>query len=157
MSRPSSRALLALAAALVTLFTGCQMPDSRAETVSSATSALPAVYTPDGGPGAYKNPIVFADYSDPDVCRVGDDFYMTASSFSCFPGLPVLHSRDLAHWTIIGHALPRYPAPLDANFNTPAHGAGVWAPAIPGVATWGAARRNSTAQSTARPKHATET
>ena len=47
----------------------------------------------------YTNPILHMDYSDPDVCRVGEDYYMTASSFNCFPGLPILHSRDLVHWT----------------------------------------------------------
>ncbi|KAA6326642.1 Non-reducing end alpha-L-arabinofuranosidase BoGH43A, partial [termite gut metagenome] len=44
--------------------------------------------------GVYQNPILHADYSDPDVIRVGDDFYMTASSFNCVPGLPILHSKD---------------------------------------------------------------
>ena len=62
---------------------------------------------PDNRDGTYTNPIIFADYSDPDVIRVGDDFYMTASSFNCAPGLPILHSRDLVNWTIIGHALQR--------------------------------------------------
>jgi len=124
----SQRLFFSALALVVVYFAGCQM--SSVTSRSLVTSALPAVYAPDDGPGSYKNPIVFADYSDPDVCRAGDDFYMTASSFSCFPGLPILHSRDLVHWTIIGHALPRYPAPFDANFNAPVHGGGVWAPAI---------------------------
>src|SRR6185503_14562207 len=55
----------------------------------------------------YRNPILFADYSDPDVIRVGDRYYMTASSFHFSPGLPLLESRDLVHWKLIGHALPR--------------------------------------------------
>ncbi len=46
----------------------------------------------------FKNPILYADYSDPDVIRVGDDFYMTASSFTYVPGLPILHSKDLVNW-----------------------------------------------------------
>lgn len=87
----------------------------------------PGPWSPDNGDGTYKNPIIFADYSDPDVIRVGDDFFMTASSFSCFPGLPVLSSRDLVNWTIIGHAIDKYP--ID-RFQTPLHGGGVWAPAI---------------------------
>ncbi len=45
----------------------------------------------------YTNPVIDADYSDPDVIRVGDDFYLTASSFNCVPGLPILHSKDLVH------------------------------------------------------------
>ena len=52
----------------------------------------------DLGDGTYKNPILYADYSDPDVIRVGEDFYMTASSFTYVPGLPVLHSKDLVNW-----------------------------------------------------------
>jgi beta-xylosidase len=84
-------------------------------------------WSPDNGDGTFKNPIIFADYSDPDVIRVGDDFYLTASSFSCFPGLPVLQSKDLVNWTIIGHAIEKYPV---ERFKTPVHGGGVWAPAI---------------------------
>jgi beta-xylosidase len=86
------------------------------------------IWVSDLGNGSYKNPILFADYSDPDVCRVGDDYYMTASSFNCIPGLPVLHSNDLVNWTIIGAALPKL-TPEDA-FSHPQHGNGVWAPAI---------------------------
>ncbi|HET9479253.1 MAG TPA: family 43 glycosylhydrolase, partial [Pyrinomonadaceae bacterium] len=76
----------------------------------------------------YTNPIIHADYSDPDVIRVGDDFYLTASSFNCVPGLPILHSKDLINWRIIGHALQKQlPAEV---FSQPQHGNGVWAPAI---------------------------
>ena len=53
------------------------------------------VWVSDNGNGTYTNPIIDADYSDPDVCRVGDDFYMTSSSFSSLPGLQILHSKDL--------------------------------------------------------------
>jgi beta-xylosidase len=80
------------------------------------------------GQGAYTNPIIDADYSDPDVIRVGDDFYLTASSFNCVPGLPILHSKDLVNWKIIGHALQRQPPP--DVFAKPQHGNGVWAPSI---------------------------
>jgi beta-xylosidase len=85
------------------------------------------VWSPDDGDGSYKNPIIFADYSDPDVVRVGDDFYMVASSFNCMPGLPVLHSKDLVNWTIIGHVFQKYPF---EQFNSPQHGNGVWAPSL---------------------------
>jgi len=83
----------------------------------------------DLGNGKYKNPILYADYSDPDACRVGDDYYMTASSFNCIPGLPILHSKDLVNWTIIGHAISRMPenAIFGEGVN---HGGNVWAPAI---------------------------
>lgn len=85
------------------------------------------VWKPDNGDGTYKNPVIFADYSDPDVVRVGDDFYMTASSFNCVPGLPVLHSKDLVNWKLIGHAAEHL---KDKRFNSPQHGNGLWAPSI---------------------------
>ncbi len=86
------------------------------------------VWSPDLGNGKYINPIIDADYSDPDVVRVGDDYYMTASSFSDIPGLPVLHSKDLVNWTIIGHAIAEMPD--YAKFKTPNHGNAVWEPSI---------------------------
>jgi len=75
----------------------------------------------------YSNPIIFADYSDPDVIRVDDNFYMVSSSFSHFPGLPILHSKDLLHWRILGHAATHYPVD---SFKIPQHGNGIWAPSI---------------------------
>jgi beta-xylosidase len=78
--------------------------------------------------GSYTNPVLHGDYSDPDVTRVGDDYYMTSSSFSNVPGLPILHSRDLVNWTLIGHALKAL-APLD-HFATPRRSGGVFAPSI---------------------------
>ena len=108
---------------------------------------------PDCG-DTYRNPIIYADYSDPDICRVGDDYYMTSSSFNHFPGLQILHSTDLVNWELIGAALTDYPGPgwdddrlwdvLSPGMNPemakvpgahewhsiPQHGCGVWAPAI---------------------------
>lgn len=86
------------------------------------------VWKADRGDGTYQNPIIHADYSDPDVCRAGDDFYMTASSFNCVPGLPILHSNDLVKWRLINYALPALM--YAEGFNTPQHGKGVWAPCI---------------------------
>lgn len=91
------------------------------------TPSVSDVWVPDQHDGTYKNPIIHADYSDPDICQVGDDFYMTASSFNAVPGLPILHSRDLVNWKLINHAIPRFPDPY---FDTPQHGNGVWAPSI---------------------------
>ena len=86
------------------------------------------IWCPDNGDGTYTNPVLYADYSDPDVCAVGEDYYLTASSFNCVPGLPILHSRDLVNWEIVGHALLEL-EPKDL-FDKPQHGKGVWAPAI---------------------------
>jgi beta-xylosidase len=86
------------------------------------------VWVADLGNGTYKNPVLNADYSDPDAVRVGSDYYMTSSSFEDIPGLPILHSKDLVNWKLIGHALKRLPQ-LE-YFSVPRHGQGVWAPAI---------------------------
>jgi beta-xylosidase len=91
-------------------------------------SYVSKVWVADNGDGTYKNPVINADYSDPDAIRVGDDYYLVSSSFEDIPGLPILHSKDLVNWTIIGHALKRQP-PFD-HFATPQHGGGVWAPSI---------------------------
>ena len=122
-------------------------------TISSYAQQPSESWNPDKGTH-YVNPVLNADYSDPDVCRVGDDFYMTSSSFACFPGLQILHSTDLVNWEIIGAALTDYPGPgwsderpwetlsqqLDKPYGdvpdshawrtVPQHGNGVWAPAI---------------------------
>lgn len=94
----------------------------------NAQNGLSKSWVADLGNGKYKNPILNADYSDPDVCRVGDDYYMTASSFNCVPGLPILHSKDLVNWKLIGHAVQNL-EPYDV-FSKPQHGNGIWAPAI---------------------------
>ena len=86
------------------------------------------VWVSDNGDGTYKNPVLHADYSDPDAVRVGSDYYLTSSSFEDIPGLPILHSKDLVNWTLIGHALKRQP-PFE-HFSLPRHGEGVWAPSI---------------------------
>ncbi len=84
-------------------------------------------WIPDLNNGNYKNPIIFADYSDPDVIRVEDDFYMVASSFNCMPGIPVLHSNDLVNWKIINYVYDSLPL---ERYNKPVHGEGSWAPSI---------------------------
>ncbi len=83
------------------------------------------VWISDNGDGTYTNPILQADYSDPDVVRVGDDFYMTVSSFNSSPGLPILHSKDLVNWQFVNFALPVLP---DVRYYSPHYSKGVWAP-----------------------------
>jgi beta-xylosidase len=86
------------------------------------------VWVADNGDGTYKNPILHADYSDPDAVRVGDDFYLTASSFNAAPGLPILHSKDLVNWKLINYVFTRQQP--DDVFSKAQHGNGVWAPSI---------------------------
>lgn len=86
------------------------------------------VWNPDLGNGKYKNPVLYADYSDPDAIRVGDDFYLTSSSFGSLPGLQILHSKDLVNWSIIGAAVPYAVPPFEDE--RPQHGNRIWAPSI---------------------------
>lgn len=104
------------------LLGSCLVPSVQAQNYVSK------VWVADQGDGTYKNPVLYADYSDPDVCRVGDDFYMTSSSFGCLPALQILHSKDLVNWSIVSAAVPAsLPPHTDV---TPQHGNRVWAPCI---------------------------
>ena len=91
-------------------------------------SIVSETWVSDQSDGTFRNPILHADYSDPDVVRAGSNFYMAASSFNCVPGLPVLRSGDLVNWTLIGYALPK----LDPTekYNKVQNGNGPWAPCI---------------------------
>ena len=96
---------------------------------ATAQNYVSKVWVADKGDGTYRNPIIYADYSDPDACRVGDDYYMTASSFNCIPALQILHSKDLVNWTIVNAAVPYALEPIEA-VEKPEHGNRVWAPSI---------------------------
>lgn len=92
-----------------------------------------SVRTSDNSDGTFTNPLIFADYPDPDIIRVGPDFYMVSSSFTSVPGIPVCHSTDLLNWTIIGHAYDRLPGTNPAYSmagGTAAYRGGSWAPCI---------------------------
>lgn len=124
--------IAALASALV--LTACAAVPSPAKPPSAVPPAS----------ARYSNPILYADYSDPDLVRVGDRYIMVASSFHFSPGIPVLESYDLVNWRLIGHVLPRLPFgplydmpgphTLDDTVSKPIGGtkymSGVWAPAI---------------------------
>ena len=74
-----------------------------------------------------KNPILRGFYPDPSICRVGEDYYLVNSSFAYFPGVPIFHSKDMAHWEQIGHVLDRESqVPLE-NVK---HSNGIYAPTI---------------------------
>jgi beta-xylosidase len=79
----------------------------------------------------YRNPILFADYSDPDVIRDGVNYYLIASTFHFVPGIPILQSTDLVHWKIAGHVVQRLEMdPRYSMIGGNRYGGGVWAPAI---------------------------
>lgn len=75
----------------------------------------------------YINPVIPSDYSDPDVIRVGEDFYMVASSFNYVPGVPVLHSKNLVEWELINYVVRKLPF---EKFDGVRHGEGAWAPSL---------------------------
>src|SRR5512145_1607572 len=91
--------------------------------LGAAAAQTPGVWVPDRGDGTFINPVIYADYSDPDAVRVGDDYFIVSSSFTAVPGLPILHSKDLVNWQLVNHALPRLVP--EGVFNAPRHGAGV--------------------------------
>lgn len=84
------------------------------------------------GEQVYRNPVIHADYSDPDVVASpdGKTYYMTASSFQCTPGLPILKSTNLVDWRVVNHALDSVPPHDFYGAGIPRHGKGVWAPCI---------------------------
>ena len=92
----------------------------------------PSLSGGDQGDGTYRNCIVLADYSDPDVTRVGDTYYMVTSTFHLNPGLTILESKDLVNWSFVGHAIEDMsvlnPAFSFASMN--AYSAGIWAPSL---------------------------
>lgn len=92
-------------------------------------TSLPArPWQSDTEDGYYRNPILFADYSDPDVIRVGEDFYMISSSFNSSPGILGSSFKDLVNWTIIGHAVDTLPSEYD--YDRVRHADGIWAPSL---------------------------
>jgi len=109
-----------LSKAIVIGTVGLALPVATARTLAAGLTRHHAT--------TYGNPVLAGDYSDPDVVRVGEDYYLVASSFSNTPGLPILHSRNLVDWTLIGHVLPRVTP--NGHYSVPRRGGGVWAPAI---------------------------
>lgn len=121
------RRTLAIATLAVVSFVPSLIGQS-ADAPTAEKPSLSKVWVADNGDGTYKNPVLYADYSDPDAIRVGDDYYLVASSFADIPGLPILHSKDLVNWTILSHALKKQP-PYEV-YGKAQHGNGVWAPSI---------------------------
>lgn len=92
--------------------------------------AASRTWTADNGDGTYTNPLFYDEFSDPDMIRVGDDFYLTGTTMHTMPGLPILHSRDLVNWSLLGYACDRLdlaPAFRLAG-GKDVYGQGIWAP-----------------------------
>ena len=89
-------------------------------------------WTADNGDGTFTNPIFNDEFSDPDIIRVGDDYYMTGTTMHMMPGLPVLHSRDLVNWTLRSYAFDRLDLGPDWRLEDgqDIYGQGIWAPSL---------------------------
>lgn len=114
------------------LITACCSGEGEASAEAQSTY-VSQVWVSDQGDGTFKNPVLHADYSDPDIIRVGDDYFMTSSSFQVLPALPILHSKDLINWKLVNHAVKNFymEGVEPANFyDYNQHGRGVWAPCI---------------------------
>ncbi len=90
-------------------------------------SKIKKMWIADRGDGTYTNPILYTDYSDPDAIRVGEDYFMIASSFCNTPAVPLLHSKDLVNWKVINYIIDKLPF---ERYEKPVHGCGTWAPSI---------------------------
>src|SRR5271165_1948159 len=86
----------------------------------------------DNGNGTYSNPLFYDEFSDPDVIRVGSDYYLTGTTMHAMPGLPILHSRDLVNWKIIAYAFDRLDLGPDFRLEDGKnmYGRGIWAPSF---------------------------
>jgi beta-xylosidase len=100
-------------------------------------AALPAAaqtktWTADNGDGTYTNPLFYDEFSDPDMIRVGDDYYLTGTTNHTQPGLPILHSRDLVNWELLGYAFDRMDLGPDMRLEggKEVYGQGIWAPSF---------------------------
>lgn len=92
-----------------------------------AADSAPDLRWGDLADGTFANPVLNADYSDPDIIRVGDRFYMTCSEFH-FMGMPILESTDMVNWRIIGRVYDRIDLPGYSDMSKYAEG--TWAPAL---------------------------
>ena len=101
--------------------------------VLCVTQAQTKSWTADNGNGTFTNPLFYDEFSDPDILRVGDDYYLAGTTMHCVPGLVILHSKDLVNWENVSYCFDRFDFPED-RFSLKNHqeiyGQGIWAPCI---------------------------
>jgi len=94
--------------------------------------ASQTTWTPDNGNGTFTNPLFYDEFSDPDLIRVGDYFYLTGTTMHAMPGLPILRSKDLVNWQFVAYALDKLD--LGPSFrledDKTSYGSGIWAPSF---------------------------
>lgn len=97
------------------------------------TTALAQSWTADNGNGTFTNPLFYDEFSDPDILRVGDDYYLAGTTMHAVPGLVILHSKDLVNWENVSYCFPRFDFTEDRfalRNHQEIYGQGVWAPCI---------------------------
>ena len=98
---------------------------------ASAEGQRERTWTADNGNGTFSNPLFYDEFSDPDLIRVGDDYYLTGTTMHAMPGLPVLHSRDLVNWELMSYAVDRLDlGPRYRLEGGDIYGQGIWAPSF---------------------------
>jgi len=108
--------------------TGQKLSGSADSKVSSESKT----WTSDNGNGTFTNPLFFDEFSDPDMIRVGDDYYLTGTSMHAMPGLPVLHSKDLVNWEFLSYAVDKLDFGPEYRLENgkSRYGQGIWAPSF---------------------------
>ncbi len=99
----------------------------------TGTTAQTTSWTADNGNGTFTNPLFYDEFSDPDVIRVGDDYYLAGTTMHSVPGLVVLHSKDLVNWEFAAYCFDRFDFPEDRfalKNHQEIYGQGIWAPCI---------------------------
>ena len=90
-------------------------------------------WTADNGNGTFTNPLFYDEFSDPDILRVGDDYYLAGTTMHTVPGLVILHSKDLVNWENVSYCFDRFDFPEDRfalKNHQEIYGQGIWAPCI---------------------------
>ena len=85
-------------------------------------------WTADNGNGTFTNPLFYDEFSDPDIIRVGDDYYLAGTTMHTVPGLVILHSKDLVNWENVSYCFD-HPA-FSLKDGKEIYGQGIWAPCI---------------------------
>lgn len=98
----------------------------------SAQTLAGKSWSADNGNGTFTNPLFYDEFSDPDIIRVGEDYYLAGTTMHSVPGLVVLHSKDLVNWEFSSYCFDRFDDSDDFNLRNgkEAYGQGIWAPAI---------------------------
>ena len=116
--------MVALLALVVLSCFNCAQPTT-AQTLGS--------WTADNGNGTFTNPLFYDEFSDPDILRVGDDYYLAGTTMHAVPGLVILHSKDLVNWENVAYCFDRFDFGDDAfalKNHKEIYGQGIWAPCI---------------------------